>query len=203
MAAMGEGGKGRFGTGSNMDPSVAIGGRLLPTRFAGDSGGSPQPTGAAPGQSQVRRRRPRHNLAIIQPGSRTTATLISTVNDGTNSSRGQITGYSLFGCKGKEPGGCPSFILSGHLADISCVVPIVGTWDSRNALTVNHVNFLTGGMDGMILSWGGSHKRRIDSRGDMYDSEFERKSFRGHVANRSHSSSTHKENPQFEDVDTW
>lgn len=208
MAAICEGGKGRFGDGGNMDPSVAIGGRLLPTRFAGERG-SRLPTGVATGQTQMRRRRPRHHLAIIQPGSRTTATLFSTVNDGTNSSRGQITGYSLFGCRGKEPGGCPSFILSGHLADISCIVPIVDTWYSmstgnrRNAATMNHVNFLTGGMDGMILSWGGSHKRRIDARGDMHDGGFERKSFRGHLGNRKHSPSTHEESPNFEDVDTW
>ena len=35
----------------------------------------------------------------------------------------------------------------------------------------NQVNFLTGGMDGMILSWGGSHNRRIHASKDEYDGE--------------------------------
>ncbi|KAL3764538.1 hypothetical protein ACHAW5_004802 [Stephanodiscus triporus] len=184
------------------DPSVAVGGRLLPTRFASEGRVKPPP-----GSANRRRRRRRHNLAIIQPGSRTTATLVSTANDGTNSSRGRIVGYSLYGTRGKEPGGCPSFVLGGHLAEISCLVPIVGIWGDaevggrRDAATSNQVNFLTGGMDGMILSWGGSHASRVHDVD--YHRVIDRRSFRGYASNRHRSPSTHEVNPYFEDVDTW
>ena len=144
--------------------------------------------------------------------------LISTANDGTNSARGQITGYSLFGGRGKEPGGSPSFVLRGHLADVSCLVPIVGTWDSmavgrrRCTATTNQVNFLTGGMDGMVLSWGGSHNRRINASEDENDGEANyyrrhdkstRRGYRGYVGIHHQSPSTHEENASFVDVDTW
>lgn len=226
MAAIGESGRGRRfeeegGGGGGGDPSVAMGGRLLPTYFAAEERRSGElPAGVVvPGRPPPpRRRRHRHHLAIIQPGSRTTATLVSTANDGTNSSRGQITGYSLFGGRGKEPGGSPSFVLSGHLADVSCLVPIVGTWESmavgrrRYTATTNQVNFLTGGMDGMVLSWGGSHNRRINASEDKNEGEANyyrchdkstRSGYRGYVGIRHQSPSPHEENTSFVDVDTW
>ena len=98
------------GVGGGMDAAVATRGRLLPTRFTGH--------GYAVKASSQRRtpRWSKTSLAIIQPGSRSTSTLIAT-NTG-KTSKGQILGYSLFGRRGKEPGGHPDFaFLSGHLAD--------------------------------------------------------------------------------------
>ena len=164
-----------------MDPSVAIGGRLMPTHFAGHGSGKNKVAGGAsksPSQRRPSSRRNKASLAIIQPGSRSTATLLSTASNIGNSSKGQITGYSLYGRRDKEPGGEPDFILSGHLADVTCLVTVDGVWDNLkvggcdDSATTSNVNFLTGGKDGMVLSWGnnGSPFCRHLS-GDLIDDE--------------------------------
>jgi len=95
--------------------------------------------------------------------------------------------------------------LSGHLADISCLIPVSGIWDNmavgrrRDTSTTNQVNFLTGGMDGMVLSWGGRHDRRIHGDNDG----FRRRLSRGDVFISHQSPSSHEETQFFKDVDTW
>ncbi len=154
--------------GGGGDPSVAVGGQLLPTFFFS----SDSKFGGVVPKSLSQRHQIRHNrasLAIIQPGSRTTATLISTANNG-YSARGQITGYSLYGRRGKEPGGSPDFVLDGHLADVTCLVPVVETWDNlaggRSNGSKQRVIFLTGGKDGMVLCWGRTESHRHDDSMD-------------------------------------
>merc|ERR1712194_305733 len=114
---------------------------------------------ATQGRPLPRRHEQGTSLAIVQPGSRSTATLISTATCHGNSP--SISGYSLHGRRGKEPGGCPDFVLSGHLANVTCLVTVDGMWDNLkvgggNDPVTGHVKFLTGGRDGMVLSWGSS-----------------------------------------------
>ena len=158
---------------NGMDPFVATGGRLYPTSFT--SGGNYKRAGVSKISSPTKRYRSRHNkalLAILQPGSRSTTILLSNINNNSNSSKGEITGYSLFGGKGIEPG-CAEFALSGHLSDVTCLVPIAGgLWDnlavSGNGKSCNTVRFLTGGKDGMVLPWGHSRRRQHDISSSTY-----------------------------------
>ncbi|KAL7525790.1 hypothetical protein ACHAXR_002599, partial [Thalassiosira sp. AJA248-18] len=202
---------------SGMDPSVATGGQLVPTYFTGH-GGVNKPTGAS---KTIQRRHPsrrnKTSLAIIQSGSRSTTTLLSTANTGGSASRGQITGYSLFGRRGKEPGGSPDFTLSGHLADATCLVPIVdGMWDNLHVGsyhdTTNHVNFLTGGTDGMVLSWGSSRPRRVfgdeidredDRPGHSVSQQWQSRFSGGNARVSNHPGPNQGEEPSFEDMDNW
>jgi WD40 repeat protein len=190
--------------GGGGDPSVAVGGHLLPTLFySGDNkAGGCATTPTLPSQRQIRHPNSA-SLAIIQPGSRTTATLLSTANKNGCSSIGQITGYSLLGRRGKEPGGYPDFVLDGHLADVTCLVPVVGTWDNLaggrcndgggTVAANNRVVFLTGGKDGMVLCWG--HSRGCRSR-DLVRSISD-------MSSPSSSSTLHEQKRPLEDVDTW
>lgn len=215
--------------GGGMDPCVATGGRLMPTCFTTTGGTKKMVAGSSSSKlsSQKRplssRRSKKASLAIIQPGSRSTTTLLSTSNTG-SSSKGEIVGYSLFGRRGKEPGGHPDFVLNGHLADVTCLVPIVGMWDNlrvggtcgnnddADSTTVNHVNFLTGGRDGMVLSWGNSRLRsgRVSngmnglagwhtSNAGSYQGQFSGRN----SSNRCDPRSTRDEEPSFEDIDNW
>jgi hypothetical protein len=210
VSTISESGKRMLEGGCSSDLAVAVGGRFLPTRFAVDRSKLNE-TFTKSGQSSLPQQRCQHRLSIIQPGSRATATLISTVNNGKYSSVGQITGYSLYGSRGQEPGGYPSFVLSGHLADVSCLIPVQGVWDNmaigrrRNTSLTNQVNFLTGGSDGMVLAWGGSHSHRINGSNDYCGRDrSKRRSFQCQTDSLSHRSplSTH-EKPSIEDVDSW
>jgi len=202
--------------GRTMDPSVAIGGRLAPTHFAfkgGTTTGGGNDKLASSKSPSRRRRRTKTSIAIVQPGSRSTATLLSTVvnnnSSNGNSSRGQIVGHSLYGRRDKEPGGNPDFVLSGHLADVSCLVPIVGTWDNLKVGgrssddgydTTSHVNFLTGGKDGMVLSWG-------SEKGGLSDSDGMVSRWQNHSCGEDHRGlnrhSSIQEVPPLEDTDDW
>mmetsp|Transcript_3766 Transcript_3766/g.6973 ORF Transcript_3766/g.6973 Transcript_3766/m.6973 type:complete len:760 (+) Transcript_3766:202-2481(+) len=119
---------------------------------------------------------PKVSLSITQSGSRNTTMLW--LAGGTSSSisfsqsrnkndsltGSQIACYSLFGKYGKGPGGPPEVVLDGHLDDVTCLTPIVGHWDNlRNSSTASFgedarskVVLLSGGKDGMVLSWGSS-----------------------------------------------
>lgn len=186
---------------SRADPSVATGGRLYPTSFTDGSSKSNHKA-----SSKRHRYFPHHNkpsLAIIQNGSRSTTTLLSTSTSNNNVSRGQITGYSLFGRRGKEPG-CCDFTLNGHLSDVTCLLPITSTWDSLSvnsrSINTNHtVSFLTGGLDGMVLSWGSSRRRQytVSSADSTHGNDI---SFN----NMSYdSSSAHRAEQPSEDLDNW
>ena len=145
----------REGGGRGADPAVAAGGWRAPTCFVSRRGGG------RPAET-VRRRERAVALAIIQSGSRSTATLISAGTCDSNSASGeQIAGYSLYGRRAKEPGGHPDFLLRGHLSNITCLVTVDGVWDNLkvgggNDSSTGAVEFLTGGKDGMVLSWGRS-----------------------------------------------
>ena len=179
-----------------MDPLVATGGRLFPTSFTGGVTSKQLPGNSKPWSSKRRHSRQKALLAILQPGSRCTTTLLSTVTQSSNSSKGQITGYSLFGRRGKEPG-CPEFDLSGHLSDVTCLIPIAGgTWDNlmvggRRNENTHHVNFLTGGKDGMVLSWGNSRRQQHNVSSSTDESDV-------------YSNQTSAQEPQsVEDLDNW
>eukprot|EP00580_Thalassiosira_gravida_P015246 CAMPEP_0201661052 /NCGR_PEP_ID=MMETSP0494-20130426/3522_1 /ASSEMBLY_ACC=CAM_ASM_000839 /TAXON_ID=420259 /ORGANISM="Thalassiosira gravida, Strain GMp14c1" /LENGTH=728 /DNA_ID=CAMNT_0048139065 /DNA_START=264 /DNA_END=2450 /DNA_ORIENTATION=+ len=203
--------------GGTMDPSVAIGGRLAPTHFAykggTTTGGENDKLASSTSPSRRRRPRTKTSIAIVQPGSRNTATLLSTVvnnNNNGNSSRGQIVGHSLHGRRDKEPGGNPDFVLSGHLADVSCLVPIVGTWDNLKVgggggddgcATTSGVNFLTGGKDGMVLSWG-NEKGGLSGGDQMDDRQWQSHSRGGNDRSLNRHSSIQKV-PSLEDTDDW
>lgn len=190
---------------SSRDPSVAIGGRLYPTSFTDDNS---KRTGLHGNTSSKRRRSYHHNkpsLAIVQPGSRSTTTLISTSSSNNNaSSRGQITGYSLFGRRGKEPG-CCDFTLNGHLSDVTCLLPITKAWDnlavnSNRSTNTNHtVSFLTGGLDGMVLSWGSSRRRQytVSSTDSTHENDISSNNM------PQYSSSAHHAEQPSEDLDNW
>mmetsp|Transcript_27018 Transcript_27018/g.57888 ORF Transcript_27018/g.57888 Transcript_27018/m.57888 type:complete len:700 (-) Transcript_27018:713-2812(-) len=190
--------------GGGMDPSVATGGRLVPTCFSGVTSKSPS--------QRPQSRRIKASLAIIQPGSRSTTTLLSTTDN--SKPKGQITGYSLFGRRGKEPGGCPDFILNGHLADVTCLVPIVEMWDNmkvgRCDDTINNLNLLTGGKDGMVLSWGSSRRRSnvsengIDGHDNHPGKSYEsRGRFRGGNVGICNHPPSFLEEESIEDKDNW
>ena len=184
------------------DPSVATGGRLYPTSFTDDKS---KRTGLHGNTSSKRRRSYHYNkptLAIIQPGSRSTTTLISTSSSSNASSRGQIAGYSLFGRRGKEPG-CCDFTLNGHLSDVTCLLPITKAWDclaiNSRSTNANHtVSFLTGGLDGMVLSWGSSRRRQytVSSTDSTHENNI---SFN----NISYDSSAYHAEQPSEDLDNW
>jgi len=185
---------------NSCDPSVATGGRLYPTSFTDGSSNNNRTA-----SSKRHRYFPHHNkpsLAIIQPGSRCTTTLISTSSSNNGASRGQITGYSLFGKRGKEPG-CRDFTLNGHLSDVTCLLPITTTWDnlavnSRSTNTNHTVSFLTGGLDGMVLSWGSSRRRQytVSSTDSTHENDI---SFN----NIPYSSPVHHAEQPSEDLDNW
>ncbi|KAL9189990.1 hypothetical protein ACHAXT_009665 [Thalassiosira profunda] len=186
-----------------MDPSVATGGRILPTVF-GRSGGASQR--ASDHTTERHRSRRKATLAVIQPGSRSTATLVTTESS-SRSARGKVTGYSLFGRRGKEPGGSPDFVLNGHLADVTSVVPIEGAWDNlqvgSGADTATRVNFLTAGKDGMVLSWGvPDGKNVVEDDGSLINDLSYLSQIRsaGRDYRVAHPSGAE---PSFEDVDTW
>ncbi|EJK61967.1 hypothetical protein THAOC_17451 [Thalassiosira oceanica] len=158
-----------------MDPSVAFSGRLVPTHFS--LHGGRRSAASSFGASHMRR----PCLAIVQPGSRSTATLIASMTKANRSEqyrltgrvgrKDQIAGYSLFGRRGKEPGGAPDFTLGGHLDSVTCLTPIQGTWDNlqvgNDKNSSGDVRFLTGGRDGMVLAWGVDCGKR--SGGDSYE----------------------------------
>ena len=189
---------------NSCDPSVATGGRLYPTSFT-DGSSNNNRTGLHNKASSKRRRSYHFNkpsLAIVQPGSRSTTTLISTSSSNNGASRGQITGYSLFGKRGKEPG-CCDFTLNGHLSDVTCLLPITTTWDnlavnSRSTNTNHTVSFLTGGLDGMVLSWGSSRRRQytVSSTDSTHENDI---SFN----NIPYSSPVHHAEQPSEDLDNW
>ncbi|KAL7440433.1 hypothetical protein ACHAXH_006868 [Discostella pseudostelligera] len=77
----GGGGGGRGG----VDPSVAYSGRLVPTSFFGNDGNFGNATPKPPSHRQTIRHNKSSSLAIIQPGTRTTATLLSTTAGQCNS----------------------------------------------------------------------------------------------------------------------
>ena len=164
-------------TNGGMDPSVAFGGRLVPTHFS-LHGGRRSPASSSSGTLSHMRR---PCLAIVQPGSRSTATLIASMTKSNRSEqyhltgragrKDQVAGYSLFGRRDKEPGGAPDFTLGGHLDDVTCVAPIRGSWDNmqvgNDGDSTCDVRFLTGGRDGMVLAWGvdrGGRRGGGDSR---------------------------------------
>jgi len=198
------------GGGGGMDPSVATGGRFVPSHF-GVGGRMVKPVDAlsAPDTKSARQRRrslrrSRTSLAILQPGSRSTATLLSTANNGGRSSKGQIAGYSLYGRHGNEAGGHPEFVLNGHLDDVTCLVTMDKPWDNLrvegtldDATAGSHVHFLTGARDGMVLSWGNNNTHRNDDirswRSRRYgdDSDLSRPQF------------IHEEPSPLEDKDSW
>jgi WD40 repeat protein len=206
----GGGGGGRGG----VDPSVAYSGRLVPTSFFGNDGNFGNATPKPPSHRQTIRHNKLSSLAIIQPGTRTTATLLSTT-------AGQITGHSLFGRRSKEPGGYPDFILDGHLADVTCLVPVVGMWDnlargqrcmgsnsstSTGAVSTNtRVVFLTGGKDGMVLCWGcNSYFHRDDDESMMHRWErSEDENSNMSIPSSPLFSLLEEPAAAFEDVDTW
>merc|ERR1712176_26901 len=112
-------------------------------------------------------------MAVTQNGSRSTTALIismakSSRNEryyltGHTNQKDQIAGYSLYGRRDKKPGGAPDFMLSGHLDNVSCIVPVEGTWDNlqvgnKNDSNNNDVRFFSGGRDGMVLAWGCQRK---------------------------------------------
>lgn len=124
-------------------------------------------------------------------------------------------GYSLFGRRSKEPGGYPDFILDGHLADVTCLVPVVGMWDNlastgqrcmgSNSSTrtgavssTPRVMFVTGGKDGMVLCWGcNSYFHRDDDDDESMMHRWERNE-------DENSSMSIPSVAAFEDdVDTW
>lgn len=199
-----------------MDPAVAAGGRLVPTRFAGRGSGrhAPAPAAAAaaaPTRPSSQRHKKAASLAIMQSGSRSTATLISAGTCGGNSpAKGRITGYSLHGRRGKEPGGDPDFVLSGHLADVTCLVTVDGTWDNLkvgggNAPATGHVKFLTGGRDGMVLVWGRSTPSLGEETANLRSGkshEWQRR-FRGGHGGISNNPRSVREEPPFRDTDRW
>ena len=167
---------------SRMDPLVSMGGRTAPTYFTG-----PYRDDVTQGNGCTvsSKKRPIQNpiptvsatkvsLAITQSGSRNTTMLW--LAGGTSSSLSfsqsksnnahppgsQVTGYSLFGKHGREAGGPPEVVLNGHLDDVTCMSPIIGTWDNLSVGDDGYagddahsqVMLLTGGADGMVLSWG-------------------------------------------------
>ncbi len=131
-------------THAGMDPSVSMGGRLYPTVFnAGQNRNSA--LGSSKRQSF---RRNKSVLAISQTGSRDTTTLFASTTSVNRDSK--IHGYSLHN-------GTEQFVLDGHLGDITCILP-VSNWDNRRVNccddTRYDVKLLTGGKDGVVLSWG-------------------------------------------------
>jgi hypothetical protein len=129
-----------------LDPAVAVGGRLYPFLFG---------SGARESLKQTKRQRSRKSkgssLTVVQPGSRTTAMVYSTTNGN------DIAGYWLFGTRGEEPRGTPDVLLQGHLDQIMCLNPVIGTWDNLGIgchKDNSNPRLLSTGRDGMILSWG-------------------------------------------------
>jgi len=127
-----------------VDPAVSMGGRLYPTVFtAGQSRSSTLGSSKRPSY-----RRNKTVLSISQTGSRDTTTLFASTTSVTRDSK--IHGYSLYN-------GTEQFVLDGHLGDVTCLLPI-SNWDNRRVNccddTRYDVKLLTGGKDGVVLSWG-------------------------------------------------
>jgi len=130
-------------THAGMDPAVSVGGRLYPTVF--NAGQSRSTSGSSKRPSY---RRNKSVLAIRQTGSRDTTTLFASTTSVNRDSK--IRGYSL--CNGTE-----QFVLAGHLGDVTCILP-VSSWDNRKVNCCDDTRYdaklLTGGKDGVVLSWG-------------------------------------------------
>ena len=135
----------------DMDPAVACGGRLYPFIFGLSS------SNKETYNSRKRQRKQRYSkstLTITQDGSRNTTTLYATRS--TEYSKGQIAVYSLFDDH-QSKGGQANAILNGHLDDITCISPVIGSWDNLGTgiyKQSNNVRLLSAGKDGIILSWG-------------------------------------------------
>lgn len=132
----------------DMDPAVACGGRLYP--FIGGASNN------EPFNSRKRQRQQgdsKSTLTIIQDGSRNTTTLYATSSS--ECSKGQIAVYSLFDDH-QSNGGQANAILNGHLDDITCISPVIGSWDNLGTgiYKQSNVKLFSAGKDGIILSWG-------------------------------------------------
>ena len=134
--------KARKGAGLSLDPAVAMGGRLYPTIYNGQSRNNNSDS-----SKRQSGRRSKTVLAISQNGSRDTTTLFSST---TGANRSKIHGYSLYD-------GSEHFLLEGHLGNVTCILP-VSNWDNRRVGCCDDsrydVKLLTGGKDGVVLSWG-------------------------------------------------
>lgn len=126
---------------SGMDPAVSMCGRLYPTVFNlcnNSIGALKRPS----------YRRNKTVLAITQTGSRATTMLFASATSADRDSK--VSGYSLYN-------GTEQVVLDGHLGDVTCILP-VSNWDNRSVGcyddTRYDVKLLTGGKDGVVLSWG-------------------------------------------------
>eukprot|EP01082_Thalassiosira_pseudonana_P003085 g3551.t1 g3551 contig12:2303120-2304985(+) len=138
--------------------AAVFGGRLIPTHYSGVvSNNTLMGSRKRSIHSSIAKRlspKTKSVLAVIQPGSRNTAMVLSASNASSKQRKNQIIGHSLFGLNSS---GSASVSLTGHLDDVTCLVPIVGNWDNRGANssdTTSQVKFFSGGKDGMVLSWG-------------------------------------------------
>jgi WD40 repeat protein len=131
-------------THDSVDPAVSLGGRLYPTFFAAGESRSSNLVSS----KRTSFRRNKTVLAISQDGSRDTATLFASTTSVSRDSK--IHGYSLYN-------GTEQFALDGHLGDVTCLLP-VSNFDNRRVNccddTRYDVKLLTGGKDGVVLSWG-------------------------------------------------
>jgi WD40 repeat protein len=128
---------------SGMDPAVSMCGRLYPTVFNLRSRSSTEGSLKRPSY-----RRNKTVLAISQTGSKDTTMLFASTSTAGFDSK--ISGYSLYN-------GAEQVLLDGHLGDVTCILP-VSNWDNRSVGccddTRYDVKLLTGGKDGVVLSWG-------------------------------------------------
>ncbi len=128
----------------SVDPAVSMEGRLYPTVFAAGESRS-RNLGSS---KRTSFRRNKTVLAISQDGSRDTATLFASTTSVSRDSK--IHGYSL-------SNGTEQFALDGHLGDVTCLLP-VSNFDNRRVNCCDEtrydVKLLTGGKDGVVLSWG-------------------------------------------------
>ena len=128
---------------AGMDPAVSCSGRLYPTLFNGIS--HINTLGSSKRSSY---RRNKTVLSISQTGSRDTTMLFASTTSAYRDSK--ISGFSLYN-------GTENLVLDGHLGDVTCIIP-VSNWDNRCVGccddTGYDVKLLTGGKDGVVLSWG-------------------------------------------------
>ena len=187
-----------------MDPAVAFSGRLVPTHFSLHGGRRSSASSSSGTLSHMRR----PCLAIVQPGSRSTATLVASMTKTNRSEqyhltgragrKDQVAGYSFFGRRDREPGGAPDFTLGGHLDDVTCLASIRDSWDNMQVGNDKDsscdVRFLTGGRDGMVLAWGVDRRRM--SGGDSREGRRNGRGSRVVAAGTPDAESS-------QDVDTW
>ncbi|KAL7500496.1 hypothetical protein ACHAWT_010465, partial [Skeletonema menzelii] len=145
---------------AGVDPAVSIGGRLYPTVFAaGESRSSTLGSSKRPSY-----RRNETVLAIRQAGSRDTTTLFASTTSVNRDSK--IHGYSLYN-------GTEQCVLNAHLGDVTCLLPI-SNFDNRRVNccddTRYDVKLLTGGKDGVVLSWGAPVRNSSYAR-DAHDDQ--------------------------------